>query len=524
MGMPTVPEYDLIVVGAGPSGAVLAALVAEHGHRILVLERDAVVYPLPRAVHMDHEIMRVLQQLDLIGAIDGIACGVDDYLFQNAAGENLLEIRGGGRLAASGYPASVMFVQPELEGLLRDRLRAAANVTTRFGATVVGLEYQASATDAGVTVSFEQEGRQHTASGRFLVGCDGAASWVRRRVATPVEDLGFDEPWVVVDTLVRGDIGLPPRTAYQFCNPRRPTTCIPAGPGRQRWEFMLLPGESREAMGDPAQIWPLLEPWGGPATLELVRIAVYRFHAVIAARWRDGPVLLAGDAAHQTPPFMGQGLCSGVRDAANLAWRLDRVLDGRSNPALLDGYQREREPHVRHVVDTSVAMGRIVCELDEAKAQARDQAFLAARRAGRQALGATQGGQVAPLTSGLVRVGDAGAGALFPQPFGHRSGLSGRMDDVVGRGFRLFVEDAALLPSEARQGSAQSDAVPDPVVLGGHGADGFIETEAPGASSWLRERGLCAALVRPDHYVFGTATDAAGVSRLLDDLREALRV
>ena len=502
-------DYDCIIVGAGPTGAVLTALLGRAGHRVLVLERDAEVYPLPRAVHMDHEIMRVLQQLGVVEQLAAHASSVDDYLFQNAAGEILLEVRGGGQLANSGYLASTMFVQPELEAILRAELANIPTVDARFGALVTDL-----VANDGVKVTFEHNDQTHHASGRYLIGCDGASSFVRRALATEMEDLGFDEPWVVVDTLIKRDIGLPEHTAYQFCDPRRPTTCVPAGPGRRRWEFMLLPGESRETMGQWESVWPLLEPWGGRDAIEPVRLAVYRFHALIAQRWRVGPVLLAGDAAHQTPPFMGQGLCSGVRDAANLAWKLDRILAGRAADSLLDSYQSERAPHFRHVVETSVAMGRIVCELDETKAAQRDAFMKAARQAGERNLGAPRGGQVAPLVTGVMRADDSGAGWLFPQPTGHTNGSEGRMDDLLGCGLRLVTDVPEMIPDAKLL--AQTGAT---VVLLGTG--GFIESAAPSAVDWLGERKVHAALVRPDHYVFGTARDRAGATRLLADFSRA---
>jgi 3-(3-hydroxy-phenyl)propionate hydroxylase len=503
--------YDCIIVGAGPTGAVLALLLGRAGHHVLVLERDADVFPLPRAVHMDHEIMRVLQDIGVVERMAPHSSGVDDYVFLNAAHEVLLEIKGGAELANSGYVASTMFLQPELEAILRDEITHNPGVDGRFGARALEL-------DAGepVAVVFEQDGNRHRAKARFLVGCDGASSFVRRALNTPMEDLGFDEPWVVVDTLVKGDTGLPANTAYQFCDPQRPTTCVPAGPGRQRWEFMLLPGESADDMGRWENVWPLLAPWGGRAVLEPVRLAVYRFHALIAQRWRRDAVLLAGDAAHQTPPFMGQGLCSGLRDAANLSWKLDLVLRDRATPSLLDTYEAERAPHFRHVVETSVAMGRIVCELDPAKAAQRDAMMKAARAAGRRGPGGAQGGQVAPLTGGLLLADDPGAGWLFPQPSGRCKGRAGRMDDLVGGGVQLVVDDRALLPPAASLAAIEANAV----VLD---ADGFEETSAPSASDWLHQRGVHAALVRPDHYTFGTASDRAGVARLLQSFDDCCR-
>lgn len=526
-------DHDCIIVGAGPTGATLAALLGRCGHRVLLLERDTEVYALPRAVHMDHEILRILQPLGIAEALAPFAQPLDTYRFENARGELLMESRGGGRLALSGYVASSMFVQPELERLLREALAAMPAVEMQLGATVESLVPD----DGGVGVGWAQAGASgpvaRAARARFVVGCDGASSFVRRNLGIGMEDLGFDEPWVVVDMRIIGDTGLAPDIAYQFCDPRRPTTCVPGGPGRRRWEFMLLPGETRESMGHWDAIWPLLEPWGGRATLAPIRLAVYRFHALIARQWRAGRVLLAGDAAHQTPPFMGQGLCSGLRDAANLAWKLDLVLRGTAGDALLDSYEMERGPHVRHVVKTSVAMGRIVCELDPQKAAERDASMQAALAAGNGPIGGGGGGQVAPLVAGMLRPGDAGAGRLFPQPFVLRSGLRQRLDDIVGDAAVLAVRDATLLA--------------DASLLDAHGVVGMVFDDAaaddasaaePSAARWLRERGLDAALVRRDHHVFGTtATPArrsaddrestvatrAAIERLVCDYGAALR-
>ncbi len=505
-------RFDCIVVGAGPTGAVLTALLGRAGHSVLVLERDAEVYPLPRAVHLDHEIMRVLQQLGVIERFAPHSSYVDDYIFQNGVGETLLEVRGGGELANSGYLASTMFVQPELEAILRTDLLDIPTVDARFGAAVTDL-----VANDGVKVRFTHLGVTHEASARYVVGCDGASSFVRRTLAVPMDDLGFDEPWVVVDTRMKRDIGLPDHTAYQFCDPRRPTTCVPAGPGRRRWEFMLLPDESPETLGRWESVWPLLAPWGGKDALEPVRLAVYRFHALIAQRWRVGPILLAGDAAHQTPPFMGQGLCSGVRDAVNLAWKLDRVIGNRAPDTLLDSYQTERAPHIRHVVETSVAMGRIVCELDASKAAARDAFMKAARASGEHNLGTPRGGQVAPLSEGLIRADDPGAGWLFPQPTGRWKGEEARMDALFGCGLRLVTDAVAMLPDAATLARVGATAI---AICPG----GFVESAAPSARDWLAERHVHAALVRPDHYVFGTATDRDGVARLIDEFAAAIGI
>jgi len=496
------PNYDCVIVGAGPTGAVLAALLGQHGHRVLVAERDREVYPLPRAVHMDHEIVRVLQG---IGVLDGLLPHMSpatEYRFENAAGELLLHNAGRAGSAVSGWAGSYMFVQPELEQHLRRRLDEMDTVTVRYGCECV--DFDAAADTVTVSLRDAVSGAATRVHGRWLVGCDGASSFVRSHLGSGVEDLGFDEPWVVIDTKLKRDISLPQQIAYQFCDPQRPTTCVPAGPGRRRWEFMLLPGESPEAIKAPDAVWRLLAPWGDESSLEIVRVAVYRFHALLARQWRCGRVLLAGDAAHQMPPFMGQGMCSGIRDAANLAWKLDRVLQGTARQGLLDSYEIERAPHVRRIVEASVAMGRIVCEQDPVRAAERDALMLAARQQGGPALGRGQSGQAALLEGGNLLTATPGAGTLFPQPTGVFDGRTGRLDDLVGSGVRLVVVDAAV---DACAGT-------EVVVLNADTPGAFVETDGPSGAAWLKRYGAVAALVRPDHYVYGTAPTPAAAREL----------
>jgi 3-(3-hydroxy-phenyl)propionate hydroxylase len=257
-------------------------------------------------------------------------------------------------------------------------------------------------------------------------------------------------------------------------------------PGRHRWEFMIRPGEDPAAVATPDSIAALLEPWDVAGAVTLERSAVYRFHALVAKAWRQGRVLLAGDAAHQMPPFAGQGLCSGVRDAANLGWKLAAVIRGEAGDGLLDSYQAEREPHVRAIIDMALMMGRTVCITDPAAAAARDGAMLAARVAERDTGAPPPAIGWPPFTAGCILAGSAGAGELFPQPVA--GGV--RLDDAMGPGPWLIARDAA-------------DGA---VAL----ADPRLAVFAPDIARWLDRRGADAVLVRPDRSVFGTGT-AAGL-------------
>ena len=470
-------DVDVLIVGLGPVGATLAGLLGDVGVRTLVVERDREVYPLPRAAHFDHEIMRLFQQLGIAEAVLEHARPAPLSEFRAADGQVLMVFDGPAKTGASGWRASYMFHQPGLEHALRAKVADQPSVDVRLGARFVSLDQDAD----GVSAVIEGEAGAETVRARFLVGCDGGSSPVRTAVGGELFDYGFDEPWLVVDAKVGGGARTP-EVNLQICDPGRPTTCVQMGPGRHRWEFMLLPGETAEVVLSDDFILPLIAAWDcGPVTLE--RRAVYRFHGLVAKTWRSGRVLLAGDAAHQMPPFAGQGMCSGLRDAANLAWKLKAVLDG-ADEALLDTYQSEREPHVRTFIELAIHMGRVVCTLDPAAAAARDAAMLAGGR------GPAPPGSGPVLGPGHVMSGAAGAGSFFPQTWAEGRGL----DDLLGPGPWLIFRDGAPTVSDVTAAALSDER------LAGH---------REGLGKWLDGHGAQAVLVRPDRYVFGTGDPAA---------------
>ena len=494
-------DCDVLIVGFGPVGATLAALLGRSGIDTIAIDRETVVYPLPRAVHFDHEIMRLFQALGIADEILRHARDLPAYEFRAANGELLMCLNPTPN-TPSGWASGYMFHQPGLENALRDILTKLLNTRVLLGWQFNGLEQNGSRVSAAVT---GPDG-QTTIRARYLVGCDGASSGVRAAVGVGLTDLHFDEPWLVVDTKTLPGSRMP-KVNLQICDPVRPTTCVLGGPGRHRWEFMLLPGETPETMLNDDVIDRLLASWDcGP--LEIERKAVYRFHGLIAERWRCGRVLLAGDSAHQMPPFAGQGMCSGLRDAANLAWKLHAVLTGRGNDALLDSYQSEREPHVRTLIELAIGMGRVVCTLDRDAAAARDAGMIASREAGASPLPPLQ---PSPFTTGCVLAGTPGAGLLFPQPI-HREGSNRlRMDDVLKEGAWLITRNTF---EEFAQDDLQIVNINSEVVKPFRA---FLER-------WLADRGVEAVLVRPDRYVFGTGEPAALTSAwttALNPLRQA---
>jgi len=476
-------DCDVLVVGLGPVGAALAALLVRRGVSVIAVERDTVVYPLPRAVHFDHEIMRLLQQLGVADEVGRHATANPGYEFRTADGQLLMSFAPELE-TASGWASGYMFHQPSLEHALRDILATNPNAQMRIGCQLEGLDQDAD----GVTARVVGADGPVEIRARYLVGCDGASSPVRQAIGGGLFDYGFDEPWLVVDVKVQPGARTPD-VNLQVCDPGRPTTCVLSGPGRHRWEFMLLPDETPDAVLRDGFIEDLLAPWDcGP--LEIERRAVYRFHGLVAERWRVGRVLLAGDAAHQTPPFAGQGLCSGLRDAANLAWKLDAVLTGKAQDNLLDTYQPEREPHARALIELAIGMGRVVCTLDREAATARDRDMLAQRAAGAAPLPPLR---TAPFREGCLLAGSPGAGTLFPQPTSGDGAERRRLDDALGEGPWLIARQSA--PAEL---DIVARTLDDPALAPFH----------PGLARWFEAHNVPAVLVRPDRYVFGTGEPA----------------
>jgi len=489
-------DADVLVVGLGPVGATLTALLAQRGVRVIAIDKDTEIYPLPRAVHFDHEIMRLFQQMGVAEDVRRHARDLPLYEFRSGEGELLMALPPP-RETPSGWGAGYMFHQPSLDRVLRERVAGLASADARLGVRLERFTQDAE----GVTAEIAGPGGPATLRARFIVGCDGAWSPVREAIGGGLFDYQFDEPWLVVDATV-GEGCRTPEVNIQVCDPARPTTCVLSGPGRHRWEFMLLPGETPEAMLDDAVVQDLIRPWDcGPVAIE--RKAVYRFHGLVANRWRDGRALIAGDAAHQTPPFAGQGMCSGLRDAANLAWKLAAVLAGEAGDALLDTYQAEREPHVRSAIELAIGMGRVVCLLDPQAAAERNAGMLAARAAGVPPLPPLQ---PPAFAAGCIMPGAPGAGTMFPQP--RADAL--RLDDVAGEGPWLLV----------RGGASASVAGVRTLALG----DAALVPFRDALAAWLNQRGVEAVLVRPDRYIFG-AGEAEGLlaawARSLAPLREA---
>ncbi len=478
-------DCDVLIAGGGPSGVTLAILLAQRGVKVIVAEKEADIYPLPRAAHLDHETMRILQEAGVADAVMASSRRASRYDFLNARGDILLRFEGSDQLGPGGWPAANMIHQPSVEAALRGSLAANANAQLHCRWELTGFADDGDGVSARITTPDGEK----TIRTRYLVGADGARSPVREASGIVFDDLNFEEPWLVVDVFV-DDYSRLPTANLQICNPERPTTCVLMGEGRHRWEFMIKPGETAEQVSDDAFIEKLLEPWDVKGAVRMERKAVYTFRARIARQWRKGRVMLAGDAAHQTPPFAGQGMCSGLRDAANLAWKLAAVVKHDGPDAMLDSYQPEREPNLRATIAMAIMMGRTVCITSKWGAFLRDMKFKLAR-----ALGKLPDGPPAypPVSAGMILSGRSGAGSYFPQ-FCAGPDNAEKLDDVLGAGGWLISRSAAADSLDSLTGVALDDQRLVPF--------------AKGISGWLDAHNAEAVLVRPDRYVFGTG-DAA---------------
>ena len=526
---------DVLVVGFGPVGAVLTGLLGQRGIDVMVIERDYEVFSLPRAAHVDHTGLRTWQEL---GVLDGLLPTMQPNLgldFVAADGELLARIPSD-QPNTSGLPTSMYFFQPTLDRAVREAVSAMPSVTVQLGTEVTGVVNQ---DDHVLVTAIAPDGQRLDIAAKWVVACDGAASGIREQLGLGVEDLHFEEPWLVVDIVLPEESSEPGRAICR-CDPARPTYSIPMPLHRHRFEFRFMDGDEAAEMLRTERITELVAPWFPDQAFEVERAAIYTFHGLVAEKWRRQRVFLAGDAAHQMPPFLGQGMCSGLRDAANLAWKLDLVLAGRSADRLLDTYTTERSAHIRNAIGMSVELGNVICLTDPAAVAARDEVMLKAEGRPELALPPIP----PPVLGPGVLAGAEGSptgltGQLSPQGrVASAAGTVDRFDEVIGTGFVLAstvdlapVLTPALRASLERIGARLVRLVPPGNVAADADRPGAGEAAADAAGlariavdvdgfhlPWLREADCEAILVRPDFYIFGTAAKAADVPALLQEL------
>ncbi len=511
--MKSMGEFDVAIVGYGPVGACCALQLADAGLRVLVLERSAELVELPRAIGLDGESMRGFQRLGLSKAVDGILQPrreKDEFCFTDSKRNRLFGIE----LPASGpngWRDIAFFDQPELEALLRREVARSDRIAVALGVEVTAIE--SSRTEVALR-GIAAEGEVQAAA-EYVIGCDGASSFVRRSIGADWKSLGYDQDWLVIDIALHPG-ALLPETMMQVCDPARLTTYVPCRDPYRRWEFQLAEGDTRDRMERPEEIEALLDSWLPRSDYDIRRAAVYQFHAATASEWRSGRVMLAGDAAHQTPPFLGQGLNSGLRDAVCLGWKLPLVLSGECDDSLLDSYQEERGAHSVDLVDRAVGIGQLMETLAAREAGLPDPYASAAERA------APSDGQLVPMLRGgtlvaeQIKAGSA-VGRLLYQPTVRTDGGSPvRLDEHLGRHFAILARTRAdlQLSDEARRQLER---------LGGRVVSLDELEVVEGRYDPLFEHHP-AAVVRPDRYVFGVVDSDHDLEGLMRELANRLHL
>lgn len=353
------PKTDVLIVGMGPVGAALANLLGIYGVNALVIDKALDIFQAPRAIALDNEALRVLQMCGLQeGDIDTVAIP-EVRMHSPHFGQYGRAVTTG---SIDGHPKLVTFYQPQLERVLRQRLGTYAGIKQALGCELLGYVDTGEAVKATLR---DAQGQENVIEASYLVGADGANSLVRRLLGQEFQGKTYAEDWLVVDAL---KVAKPMDHVEFICDHARPTPHMVAPGDRQRWEFKLQPGETREQMERPETVKRLLAPWAEGKEIEIERVAVYRFHARLADKFSVGRVFLVGDAAHITPPFVGQGLVAGLRDIANLGWKLAWVVQGRASEKVLATYGQERRPHVRAMIQLARVMGRLVMPTNQVMA------------------------------------------------------------------------------------------------------------------------------------------------------------
>jgi 3-(3-hydroxy-phenyl)propionate hydroxylase len=484
-------QFDVIVIGCGTTGLALARLLSSAGVRVAAVDRWRLPVAFPRATHLDDETMRAFQTLGL-ASMEPTYTRPHTYKFYDPEWRPVMELESPAGVTNQGWEPSYMFHQPEFEAKLRGAVHEAQTATTFFGWRLIEIEQ----TDSSVSVRLADvsTGVETRLLGSFVVGCDGANSQVRTTMDIEQTNYRANHRSLIVDVHPFAPCTkLPSDGSFIQAGIRNPFTYVPIAHPRLRFEELLRPEDDTAEFESMNHVYGLLNEWLRPSEYRILRADVYEWCAVVASPWRRGRLLLAGDACHEMPPHTGQGMCSGIRDAFNLAWKLIRVTRGDSSPDLLETYETERAPHVAVFVQTAADLANQIEEMKPSPTDAGPPP-VTKRKTLRPAMG-----------SGVTDASDPWAGQLSWQPK-LRDGT--KLDDAVGFEFAL-VGQASVIDAAAR--SLQGDW--DRLRLR------VIRDSSSGVAEWLEELDTKVVLVRPDRYIFGTAR----TPRDLEDLTTRLQ-
>jgi 3-(3-hydroxy-phenyl)propionate hydroxylase len=496
-------SVDVAIVGYGPVGATAANFLGKAGLKVAVIERDPSPYPRARAISTDEEVLRTWQQIGLADELVADMLGGLPIDFVDARGKSFLDLHPQTR--GNGYLPQYFIYQPALEATIRRGVDQYPNVE-------ILLECEAGAVtqdEDQVQVSFKDltDGSTGTVSAQYLLACDGGSSPVRTQLGIGFDGKSYEDRWLVIDTKVIQEWPEVNRLRFH-CDPERPAVDCPTPLGHHRWEFPVSSDEKEEELEQEGKVWQLLARHGITSeNVKILRTAVYTHHVRFASNWKEGRVLLLGDAAHVMPPWIGQGMASGVRDVGNLGWKLAAVIKGQADESLLDSYEPERQPSVRSTTKTAVFFGGVITERRRVKAILRNLAFAVAKRT--PVLGRyLRNGDWLPQTqikAGFVdRSSDLKCvGESTPQPWVRTVDGKFRLDDVLGQEWSVIstvgsLDDAAS--GWTAIGARWFQITPDDPTAPGQIADldgTLVE--------WMNAKGVGQMVLRPDHFVYAAA-------------------
>ncbi|MEU6579587.1 bifunctional 3-(3-hydroxy-phenyl)propionate/3-hydroxycinnamic acid hydroxylase [Nocardia sp. NPDC046763] len=503
--MADIPLYDVAVIGYGPTGVTAANMLGRMGLKVVVVERSSDIYHRARAISTDEEVLRIWQQVGLADRLQSDMLAGSTAAFVDAHGEPFFEMTPVSH--GSGHPPQQFIYQPALEKVLRAGVQRFPNVEVRLEHECLRVLQDGSGVEL-MLADLRQDAFERVRAS-YVIAADGGASPTRAQLGIGYEGRTYAERWVVIDTKVLQE--WPGHDRLRFhCNPARPTVDCPTPLGHHRWEFPVRDDEDEQELVTDAAIWRVLNHQGIDDTqVKILRAAVYSHHVRFADRWRVGRVFLAGDAAHAMPPWIGQGMSAGVRDVANLCWKLGAVLDGALPESILDSYQTERLPHVREVTDRAVKVGRLITQHHPTLAMLRDRFF----RIAMQVPGVPEWlrdhrwipdafhphGLIA--TSQAIK--SAAAGWLVPQPWVLDAGGSReRLDDVLGaRWTILHLGTADAWPGWRNAGVPTLRLAPPGTAPA---TDTVVDLDAT-LLRWMRAKGATVLAIRPDGVVYAAA-------------------
>jgi len=465
-------EYDVTIVGLGPTGGTLANLIALNGFSVLILEREKSFYPLPRAVHFDDEIMRVFQTIGI----------TDDFLkytiinkgtkFVNSKGKVILDWPRPRKVTENGWYPSYRFNQPDLERQLRKNLKNYKKVSIRQNSEVKKIKNFKD--HVKIIFKDSNDKKLHKFKSKYVVGCDGANSITRKQIRTKMDNLGFTQKWAVVDLILkRNKNNLPDRT-IQYSNPKQPATYCRNVGKRRRWEFAIKNNLNEKKVLSDKYIWNFLKPWVKKTEAYLERKTIYTFESAISRKWKKGRIFIAGDAAHLMPPFMGQGMCAGIRDVSNLAWKISKCLRGKYDEKLLNTYHSERFTNVKEYIETTMRMGEFVNAVESIKITEN----ISSSDDGTKSMQSIK----PKLGQGLGKINDKNRGKIFPQ-FKTKNGNS--LDEKFSKKTILLFSPQIKKKFLKKLNSTSSR--------------NFL-----GLSNFFKKSNLKAIIVRPDRFVLAS--------------------